>query len=160
MRRRLHNLIAYGALAALVSTIAAGFSEHVLGSHPPYPYLSVPVMAGLIGGIAMTIGCTGMLIVRRSRDRALEVGEMGDRGTALIAALDALAVSGLLTLFTRNTSAFGIVLVVHLATIVVCFAVLPYSKFMHVLYRFLAIVRDNREIELEPRPPAQLLEPR
>jgi citrate/tricarballylate utilization protein len=37
------------------------------------------------------------------------------------------------------------VLVAHLATIVVCFAVLPYTRFVHAVYRFLAIVADNTE---------------
>jgi citrate/tricarballylate utilization protein len=37
------------------------------------------------------------------------------------------------------------VLVAHLATIVVCFAVLPYTRFVHAVYRFLAIVADNME---------------
>jgi hypothetical protein len=35
--------------------------------------------------------------------------------------------------------------VAHLTTIVVCFAVVPYTRFMHAVYRFLAIVADNIE---------------
>jgi citrate/tricarballylate utilization protein len=43
------------------------------------------------------------------------------------------------------TPAYGLVPVAHLATIVVCFAVLPYTRFVHAVYRFLAIVADNTE---------------
>lgn len=55
------------------------------------------------------------------------------------------AFTGMLTLLLRATPAYGLVLVAHLATIVVCFAVLPYTRFMHAAYRFLAIVADNIE---------------
>jgi hypothetical protein len=37
------------------------------------------------------------------------------------------------------------VLVAHRATIVVCFAIVPCTRFMHAVYRFLAIVADNIE---------------
>jgi hypothetical protein len=38
------------------------------------------------------------------------------------------------------------VIVAHLATIVVCFGIAPYTRFVHFMYRFLAIVADNLEI--------------
>jgi citrate/tricarballylate utilization protein len=56
-----------------------------------------------------------------------------------------LAVTGLLTLVLRDSAAFGPVLGVHLAAVVACFAIAPYTKFMHVVYRFLALVHDNAE---------------
>jgi citrate/tricarballylate utilization protein len=37
------------------------------------------------------------------------------------------------------------VLGVHLAAVAACFAIAPYTKFMHVVYRFLALVHDNAE---------------
>ena len=61
----------------------------------------------------------------------------------LLIALGLLAFTGMLTLLLRATPAYGLVLVAHLATIVICFAVLPYTRFVHAVYRFLAIVADN-----------------
>jgi len=58
-------------------------------------------------------------------------------------ALLMLAVTGLATLFLRHTTLFGIVLLVHLAAVVVAFAVAPYTKFVHVVFRLLAIYKDN-----------------
>jgi citrate/tricarballylate utilization protein len=45
----------------------------------------------------------------------------------------------------RDTAAFGPVLAIHLAVVVACFAIAPYTKFMHVIYRFLALVHDSAE---------------
>jgi citrate/tricarballylate utilization protein len=56
-----------------------------------------------------------------------------------------LALTGLATLFTRTTPAYGLVLIVHLAAIGLTFAAAPYSKFVHLSYRFLALVRDSLE---------------
>ena len=63
----------------------------------------------------------------------------------LLIGLGLLAFTGMLTLLLRATPAYELVLVAHLATIVVCFAVLPYTRFVHAVYRFLAIVADNTE---------------
>ena len=68
------------------------------------------------------------------------------RGYALLAGLLLLAATGLLTLVLRDTAAFGPVLVIHLATVVGCFAIAPYTKFMHVIYRCLALVHDNAPV--------------
>jgi citrate/tricarballylate utilization protein len=62
-----------------------------------------------------------------------------------LTALNALAATGILVLLARTSAIFPALLIVHLATIVVCFAVFPYTKFMHFTYRFLALVKDNLE---------------
>ena len=63
----------------------------------------------------------------------------------LLVALAFLGLSGLAVLLTRDTGAFAIVLLIHLAALVEAFAMAPYSKFIHVIFRFLALVRDNLE---------------
>ncbi|MGH3169436.1 MAG: hypothetical protein ACRDN0_26600, partial [Trebonia sp.] len=63
----------------------------------------------------------------------------------LLAALAFLALSGLAVLLTRDTAAFGIVLLIHLAALVQAFAMAPYSTFAHVIFRFSALVVDNLE---------------
>jgi citrate/tricarballylate utilization protein len=63
----------------------------------------------------------------------------------LLWALLVLMVSGLLVLLTRSTTAFGPILVVHLAAVIVAFGIMPYTKFVHWTYRVLAIYKDNLE---------------
>jgi citrate/tricarballylate utilization protein len=149
-RRRLHHLIAWGFAACAASTVAAAISQDFAGDPPPYPVLSAPVLFGVAGGAGLVIGCAGLLALRRtaasSEAPAREDPALARRGYALLAALLVLAVSGLLTLVLRHTAAFGPVLYVHLVAVTACFAIAPYTKFMHAAYRFLALVRDNSEL--------------
>jgi citrate/tricarballylate utilization protein len=137
VRRRLHAAVFYGFLACVVSTVSAAIMQDFLGMAPPYPYVSVPVIAGTAGGVAMVIGCTGMMWLKRR--------SAGDRDLAFLTALNALAGTGILVLLARDAVVFPALLIVHLATIVVCFGIFPYTRFMHFTYRFLALVRDNLE---------------
>ena len=144
-RRHLHATLMYGFLLCIVSTTSAAFMQDVLGIDPPYPYLSAPVLSGLVGGIMMVVGCTGLIILKARSDASLEAQEMVARDYGLLTALNGLAITGLLTLFTRNTPVFNLVLITHLACVVVAFAIFPYTKFMHLTYRFMAIVKEHQE---------------
>ena len=52
-----------------------------------------------------------------------------------------VSVSGLLLLALRDTGAMGILLAIHLGFVLGLFLALPYGKFVHGLYRFLALVK-------------------
>ena len=139
-RRRLHAAVFYGFAACSAATVSAAFMQDVMGIPPPYPLLSVPVITGTAGGLAMIAGCTGLTALKRRTDQAPAAADYG-----LLIGLGLLAFTGMLTLLLRATPAYGLVLVAHLATIVVCFAVVPYTRFMHAVFRFLAILADNIE---------------
>jgi citrate/tricarballylate utilization protein len=151
-RRALHMLVAYGFGFCFVSTTAAAISQDIVGIQPPYPWISVPVITGVIGGIGLVVGCMGLLLLKARSSQVTSVAEMTIKDYGLLIALEFLALSGLATLLTRSTSAFGIVFLIHLSSIVLAFGVAPYSKFVHVVFRFFALLRDNFER-------AQLLEP-
>lgn len=144
-RRRLHHLVSYGFLLMFVSTTSAAFMENVLGLLPPYPYLSVPVISGTVGGVMASVGCVGLLRAKSRADAQQTTKSMlrADRG--FLVALAFLSMSGLAVLALRTTSLFGIVLVAHLAAVILCFAIAPYTKFVHWIYRLLAIYLDNLE---------------
>jgi citrate/tricarballylate utilization protein len=140
-RRRLHQLVAGGFVLCFTSTVAAAISQDILGDAPPYPVGSVPVLLGIAGGAGLTVGCAGLLALKR---RAVPVA-MTRRDYGLLVALLVLAITGLLTLVLRDTAAFAPVLVIHLCTVMASFAIFPYTKFVHVIYRFLALVHDSSE---------------
>jgi citrate/tricarballylate utilization protein len=143
-RRRLHHLVAWGFAACAASTVAAAISQDFAGAPPPYPVLSAPVLFGVAGGAGLAVGCAGLLALRllaAGETPAREDPALARRGYALLGALLVLAVSGVLTLVVRDTAAFGPVLYVHLVAVAACFAIAPYTKFMHVIYRFLALVQ-------------------
>lgn len=144
-RRRLHALVAYGFGLCLVSTVAAAVEQDIAGIDPPYPWLSAPVLTGMLGGLGLVIGCVGLLGLKARSSRVTSFAQMTIKDYGLLVALAFLALSGLAVLLTRDTPAFGIVLLVHLAAVVEAFAMAPYSKFIHVIFRFAALVRDNME---------------
>jgi citrate/tricarballylate utilization protein len=144
-RRRLHAMVAYGFGLCLVSTIAAGVLQDIAGVEPPYPLLSVPVISGTIGGIGLLTGCAALLVLKARASAVTSFAQMTIKDYGLLAALAFLALSGLATLLTRDTAAFGIVLLIHMAALVESFAMAPYSKFVHLVFRFAALVRDNLE---------------
>lgn len=146
-RRTLHGLVAYGFLVCVVSTVSAGIMQDLLGIQPPYPIVSVPVISGTIGGIGLVAGSAGLLLLKARSSSVTSVSEMTVKDYGLLVALTFLGLSGLATLLVRDTPAFGIVLLVHLGAVMLSLASAPYSKFSHLVYRFLALVRDNLEIE-------------
>jgi citrate/tricarballylate utilization protein len=146
-RRVLHSLVAYGFGVCIVSTISAAIMQDLFGLQPPYPVLSVPVISGVIGGIGLVTGSAGLLLLKMRSSQVTSVAAMTVKDYGLLVALTFLGVSGLATLLVRDTSAFGIVLLIHLSAVMLSFASAPYSKFSHLIYRFLAIVRDNLEIQ-------------
>lgn len=144
-RRRLHHLVMYGFLLTFVSTTSAAFIENLLGQEPPYPYLSVPVVTGTVGGVLAAIGCGGLLALKRRSDPLQTTVGMRRADEALLWALLTLMLSGLVVLVTRTSVVFAPALVLHLAAVIVAFAIAPYTKFVHWVYRVLSIYKDNTE---------------
>ncbi len=52
-----------------------------------------------------------------------------------------VSVTGLLLLLLRNTGAMGVLLAIHFGFVLGLFFTLPYGKFVHKLYRLLALVK-------------------
>ena len=51
-----------------------------------------------------------------------------------------VSATGLALLALRETGFMGLMLAIHLALVYVLFLVLPYSKFVHSLYRSIALI--------------------
>lgn len=59
--------------------------------------------------------------------------------------LFATGASGLLLLVLRETPLMGMLLALHLGIVFGLFLTMPYGKFVHGLYRYLALVRYAKE---------------
>ena len=150
-RRRLwHHLTFYGFLACFASTCVATLYHYLLGRAAPYAWYDLPVILGTIGGIGLLAGPAGLLAAKWRRDPALEDGERFGMELAFIAMLFLTGLTGLALLALRDTPAMGLLLALHLGIVFALFLTMPYGKFVHGLYRFLALVKYAGERQAVP----------
>lgn len=150
-RRVLHHFVAGGFLAALVSTTIAAIEQDILGRMPPFPLLSLPVFFGVAGGVLLIAGTTGLLFLKTRSDEAPASSSMNALDYAFLVLLDLVAVTGLLLLVLRDTRLMPPMLVVHLGLLAGLFITAPYGKFIHFVYRYVALIRRAGEERLEAR---------
>ena len=144
-RRVLHMLVFWGFVAAFVATLAAFVQQDLLGWLPPYPLLSVPVLLGSAGGLALILGTSGLLVLQARSDPAPADRAHRALNAAFLVELDAVAITGMLLLALRDTPAMGTLLLVHLAAIVALYVTAPYTRFAHAAYRFAALLQNRVE---------------
>jgi citrate/tricarballylate utilization protein len=144
-RRRWHHCTAYGFLLCFASTTVAAIYHLVFGWRAPYAFTSLPVVLGTVGGIGLIAGPAGLLALRRTRDEAL--GDPAQQGldTSFIALLFLTGLTGLLLLVLRERTAMAVLLTVHLGSVTALFLTIPYGKFVHGIYRTVALVKDALE---------------
>ena len=144
-RRIFHALTFFGFLGTIVSTLLAGFYQHLLHRLPPYPIDSAPVVFGIIGGIAMVVGTWGLIVIKIFSDRGPAAAKSLDMDYLFLVLINLASFTGILTLLLRDTRALGLVLSVHLAVVAAFFCSLPYGKFVHSIYRSQALLRYRIE---------------
>jgi citrate/tricarballylate utilization protein len=141
----LHMLVFYGFLCAFAATVAAAILQDVFDQLPPYPVLSLPVILGSLGGVAIIIGASGMLYLKWHSDRAPSDQRTLNLDWLFLVSLDVVAITGMLLLVLRDTRVMGVLLVVHLATVLALYVSAPYGKFAHFVYRYVALVQNRLE---------------
>lgn len=144
-RRWLHHLVFYGFLLDFAATSVAAFYDHILHWPAPYPLLSWPVMLGTVGGVMLLIGTSGLLYLKARSDRAPAEGQMMAMDVAFLVVLWAVSLTGLLLLALRETPAMGTLLAIHLGFVAGLFLTAPYGKFVHLVYRYAALIRNAIE---------------
>ena len=143
LRRYFHHFAMWGFLLCFASTCAATFYEYALGIQAPYPILTLPVLLGTTGGIGLLIGPAG-LIWNKLKSNPATIRHQG-MDYAFLASLFLVSLTGLLLLAARETSAMGMLLLIHLGFVLGFFLILPYSKFVHGMYHYIALVRFSAE---------------
>lgn len=144
-RRYAHQIMFYGFLLCFVSTCSAAISEHMLGLIAPYPILSIPVLTGAIGGLGMLFGTGGLIWIKVRSDSVPAAKALRGNDYALLMQLFLAAATGILLLILRDTRFMALCLALHLGAILAFFVALPYSKFVHGIYRSAALVRNAAE---------------
>jgi citrate/tricarballylate utilization protein len=144
-RKIFHHFTFYGFALCFASTVVATGYHYLLGREAPYAWYDLPVVLGTLGGLGLVIGPIGLFAAKSRRDPVLlDPGSTG-MDVAFIFILFATGVTGLALLFLRETSYMGTLLALHLGVVFALFLLLPYSKFMHGIYRFLALTRYAKE---------------
>ena len=145
-RRRLyHHLTFYGFLLCFAATSVATLYHYLLGREAPYPWWDLPVVLGTLGGLGIVVGPIGLLIARWRRDPALLDERRCGMDVGFIAMLFLTGITGLALLFLRASAAMGPLLALHLGAVFALFITVPYGKFVHGIYRFVALVRYAQE---------------
>jgi len=144
-RRIAHQMVFLGFMLCFASTSVATFYHYGLGLSAPYAMTSLPKLLGITGGLLMVIGCVAALVQRRRRHEALTDPTQTAMDVGFVTLLLVVAVSGLLSMVLRSTAAMPLLHLVHLSTVLTFFLLMPYCKFVHGLYRGLALWWHNRE---------------
>jgi citrate/tricarballylate utilization protein len=142
-RLAFHMLVFYGFISAFVATIIAALLQDVFGQEPPYAILSAPVLFGSLGGIAIVVGATGLLVLKWRSDREPADARSLSLDWLFLLSLNVVAITGMLLLILRETPAMGVLLVIHLAAVLALYVSAPYGKFAHFLYRYAALVQNH-----------------
>ena len=141
-RRRSHHLVLWGFLLCFASTSVAAVYHVVFGWVAPYPYTSLPVLLGLIGGLVLQAGCVGLWFEHARRDPALGDPAQAGFDRSFIALLFVAAFTGSIVLVARGSAP---ALALHLGSVLALFVTLPYGKFVHGFYRLAALWVYERE---------------
>ena len=145
-RRKLyHHFTFYGFALCFASTCVATLYHYLLARQAPYAWWDLPVVLGTLGGIGLLIGPVGLLIERRKRDPVLVDEARYGMDVAFIVMLFLTSLTGMALLMLRETAAMGPLLALHLGVVFSLFVTMPYGKFVHGIYRFVALVRYAME---------------
>jgi len=121
-RRIYHSLTFWGLTCDFISTTLALIYQDIFHLLPPYALGSAPVIFGAVGGVALIVGTGGLLWFKTQSDP--DPAGVGAKGMdyVFLVTLGSVALTGMLTLILRESSAMGSLLVLHLAFIAALFS--------------------------------------
>jgi len=140
-RRWFHHFTFYGFMLCFAATTVGVIYHYVFGWHAPHEFMSLPVVLGTLGGIGLLVGPVGLLSLKFRRNRDITDASQIGMDASFLVLLFLTSATGLLLLFLRQTSAMGILTVVHLGIVMALFLTLPYGKFVHSIFRAAAILK-------------------
>lgn len=149
-RRIYHHLTAYGFLFCFIATNLGAIWMHFLGLNAPYDITQAPKIFGLVGGIMLCVGTLGLLFIKLEADDEIKDSQSVGMDYVLIVMLFLSSFSGLCLMVSKQSLLLAYMLYFHLSTVLAFFVMMPYSKFVHIFYRFIALLKYNTdEYEME-----------
>jgi quinone-modifying oxidoreductase subunit QmoC len=146
-----HILVFYSFIGLFVVTNIFFVALYILQIPGPYAFANPVKILALVSGIGLLVGSI-LMISNRLKDRGPNVGKGSWFDWSLIIVVLGLAVTGLLSWFTRLAHLPGIaypMYFTHLVLVFSLFAYLPFSKLAHLVYRTMAMAY-SRYSEREP----------
>jgi citrate/tricarballylate utilization protein len=140
-RKWFHHTTFYGFAMTIISTTIAAIYHYGFGWHAPYDMTSLPVIFGTIGGIMIVIGTIGLSVIKIKMDPVPVAQQFLGMEYSFITLLFLVSFTGLALLLLRDGIYMPLFLCLHLGFALAFFLVLPYSKFVHALYRFGALLK-------------------
>jgi citrate/tricarballylate utilization protein len=147
-RRAYHHIVFYGFFLCFAATCVATLYHYVFHREAPYPWYDLPVVLGTVGGMGMLIGAAGLFLAKLQRDPEMVDQPRLGMDMAFILMIFLASLTGLVLLVLRATPGMGVLLALHLGVVFALFLSLPYSKFMHGIYRWVALIRYAKERRL------------
>jgi citrate/tricarballylate utilization protein len=144
-RKIYHHFTFYGFLLCFAATVVGTLYHFLIAREAPYPWWDLPVVLGTLGGVGLLIGPAGLLAEKWRRDPALVDEKRTGMDVAFIAMLFMTSLTGMALLLLRDTAAMGPLLALHLGVVFSLFITMPYGKFVHGIYRYVALVRYAKE---------------
>ena len=144
-RKLFHHLTFYGFLLCFAATSVATLYHYFWGREAPYPWWDLPVVLGTLGGIGLIVGPIGLFVAKTRRAPELLDEQRYGMDVGFIAMLFLTGFTGMALLVLRETAAMGPLLALHLGAVFALFITMPYGKFVHGIYRFVALVRYAQE---------------
>ncbi|MBD3646592.1 MAG: tricarballylate utilization protein TcuB, partial [Pseudomonadales bacterium] len=137
-RRAFHHLVFYGFLLCFTATVTGTIYHYGFDEVAPYPPFSLPKIFGTVGGVGILVGVTGLAWLRRKSTPSME--DRRGLAASLMFLLFMTSLTGLLLMLLRQTSWLGLMLCVHLASVLALFMGMACGKFVHGLYRLIALI--------------------
>jgi len=150
-RRWFHHITFYGFFCCFIATSLGVIYTYIFGWQAPYPFLSLPVLSGTLGGVGLLVGPIGLLWLKATRNAMLSDKKQSSMDIGFLVLLFLSGLTGLLLLAFRETRTMGVLLGTHLGVVMGLFLTLPYGKFAHAIYRFAALVRNDIEKRTMPQ---------
>ena len=130
--------------------------HYLLAREAPYAWWDLPVVLGTLGGIGLLIGPLGLLAGKmEARSGAGRLRRVPAWMSPSSLMLFLTSFTGIALLLLRDTAAMGPLLALHLGVVFALFITMPYGKFVHGIYRYVALVRYARERRMMGLAPAQ-----